>query len=134
MPFSPDSALTAKALSMAWKARGKLANLLHHSGQGSHYTSRTFRHLLWRCQIKQSLSRRGNCWHNSPVERFFRTLKTAWLPDNGYVNFSEASTAIMNYITGYYSQLRPHQYNGCLTPNESERLFWRNSNAVASFA
>ncbi|WP_300004821.1 IS3 family transposase [uncultured Cedecea sp.] len=134
MSFSPNSALTGKALSMAWEARGKPANLLYHSDQGSHYTSRNFRQLLWRCQIKQSLSRRGNCWDNSPMERFFRSLKTEWVPDNGYVNFSEASTAITNYITGYYSQLRPHQYNGGLTPNESERLFWKNSKAVASFS
>lgn len=48
MSFFPDSALTAKALSMAWEARGKPANLLYHSDQGSHYTSRNFRQLLWR--------------------------------------------------------------------------------------
>lgn len=96
MSFSPGSALTAKALSMAWEARGESANLLYHSDQGSHYTSRNFRQLLWRYQIKQSLSRRGNCWDNSPMERFFRSLKTEWVPDNGYVNFSEASTAITN--------------------------------------
>ncbi|HHA0036577.1 TPA: IS3 family transposase [Yersinia enterocolitica] len=134
MSFFPDSALTGKALSMAWDARGKPANLLYHSDQGSHYTSRNFRQLLWRYQIKQSLSRRGNCWDNSPMERFFRSLKTEWVPDNGYANFSEARTAITNYIMGYYSQLKPHQYNGGLTPNESERLFWKNSKAVASFA
>ncbi len=46
------------------------------------------------------------------MERIFRSLKTEWIPGNGYANFSEASTAIMNYITGYYSQLRPHHYNG----------------------
>jgi len=68
------------------------------------------------------------------MERFFRSLKTERVPDTGYVNFSEASMAITNYITGYYSQLRPHQYNGGLTPNESERLFWINSKDVASFA
>lgn len=133
MSFFPDAALTGKALSMAWESRGKLANLLYHSDQGSHYTSSNFRQLLWRYQIKQSLSRRGNCWDNSPMERFFRSLKTEWVPENGYVNFSEASVAITNYITGYYSQFRPHQYNGGLTPNESERLFWKNAKAVANF-
>lgn len=133
MSFFPDAALTGKALSMAWESRGKLANLLYHSDQGSHYTSSNFRQLLWRYQIKQSLSRRGNCWDNSPMERFFRSLKTEWVPENGYVNFSEASVAITNYITGYYSQFRPHQYNGGLTPNESERLFWKNSKDVANF-
>ncbi len=68
------------------------------------------------------------------MERFFRSLKTEWVLGNGYVNFSEASTAITNYITEYYSQPRPHQYNGGLTPNESARLFWKNSKVMASFA
>ncbi|RWX52799.1 IS3 family transposase, partial [Photobacterium chitinilyticum] len=40
---------------------------------------------------------------------------------------------IINYITGYYSQVRPHQYNGGLTPNESERRFWLTHKTVASF-
>lgn len=62
MSFAPDSRLTAKALEMAWEVRGKPAKVIFHSDQGSHYTSRQFRQLLWRYQIKQSMSRRGNCW------------------------------------------------------------------------
>nr|BAX56799.1 transposase [Vibrio parahaemolyticus]BAX57062.1 transposase [Vibrio parahaemolyticus] len=53
---------------------------------------------------------------------------------SGYRNFSEAKENITRYITGYYSQLRPHQYNGGLTPNESERLYWENSKTVAKFS
>lgn len=106
---------------------------MFHSDQGSHYTSTHFSQLLWRYQIKQSLSRRGNCWDNSPMERFFRSLKTEWVPDTGYSHFSEAQRSITNYITGSYSQFRPHQYNDGLTPNESERLFWKKSKTVASF-
>ena len=52
----------------------------------------------------------------------------------GYRSFSEAQQQITRYIVGYYSQLRPHQYNGGLTPNESERLFWENSRIVANFS
>ncbi|WP_114987154.1 IS3 family transposase [Pragia fontium] len=133
MSFSPDSVLTGKALTMAWESRRKPAGVMYHSDQGSHYTSREFRRLLWRYRIKQSMSRRGNCWDNSPMERFFRSLKSEWVPNCGYANFSEANMAITNYIIGYYSQLRPHQYNGGLTPNESERLFWENSKTVANF-
>lgn len=133
MSFSPDSALTGKALTMAWEARGKPADVMYHSDQGSHYTSKEFRRLLWRYRIKQSMSRRGNCWDNSPMERFFRSLKSEWVPNCGYANFGEANNAITNYIIGYYSQLRPHQYNGGLTPNESERLFWESSKTVANF-
>ncbi|HFI9513434.1 TPA: IS3-like element IS911 family transposase, partial [Escherichia coli] len=119
MSFSPDSRLTMKALEMAWETRGKPGGVMFHSDQGSHYTSRQFRQLLWRYQITQSMSRRGNCWDNSPMERFFRSLKNEWMPVVGYVSFSEAAHAITDYIVGYYSALRPHEYNGGLPPNES---------------
>lgn len=72
-------------------------------------------------------------WNNSPMERFFRSLKNEWMPVVGYVSFSEAAHAITDYIVGYYSALRPHEYNGGLPPNESENRYWKNSNAVASF-
>ncbi|BDY37292.1 hypothetical protein MUTS2_00930 (plasmid) [Escherichia coli] len=51
----------------------------------------------------------------------------------GYVSFSEAAHAITDYIVGYYSALRPHEYNGGLPPNESENRYWKNSNSVAGF-
>jgi len=107
---------------------------LFPSDQGSHYTSRQIRQLLWRYRIRQSMSRRGNCWDNSPMERFFRSLKNEWVPVTGYINFSEAAHAITDYIVGYYSSVRPHDYNGELPPNESENRYWKNSKAVASFS
>ena len=125
MSFSPDSRLTMKALEMAWETRGKPVGVMFHSDQGSHYTSRPFRQLLWRYRIRQSMSRRGNCWDNSPMERFFRSLKNEWIPVVGYVSFSEAAHAITDYIVGYYSALRPHEYNGGLPPNESENRYWK---------
>ncbi|ELY1864398.1 IS3 family transposase [Serratia marcescens] len=134
MSFSPDSKLTIRALEMAWEARGKPAGVMFYSDQGSHYTSRQFRQLLWRCRIRQSMSRRGNCWDNSPMERFFRSLKNEWVPVTGYINFSDAAHAITDYIVGYCSSLRPHDYNGGLPPNESENRYWKNSKAVASFS
>ncbi|CAB5683386.1 Uncharacterised protein [Serratia marcescens] len=68
------------------------------------------------------------------MERFFRSLKTEWVPTKGYNSFSEAQNTIIRYITGYYSAIRPHWYNGGLTPNESERLYYLQSNAVASIS
>lgn len=134
MSLSPDSKLTGKALTMAYESRGKPDGVMFHSDQGSHYTSRYYLQLLWRYRIKQSLSRRGNCWDNAPMERFFRSLKTEWVPVTGYRSFAEARQEIIRYIIGYYSRLRPHQYNGGLTPNESERLYWANSKTVANFS
>ncbi|HFK6662523.1 IS3 family transposase [Escherichia coli] len=125
MSFSPDSRLTMKALEMAWETRGKPGGVMFHSDQGSHYTSRQFRQLLWRYRIRQSMSRRGNCWDNSPMERSFRSLKNEWVPATGYVSFSDAAHAITDYIVGYYSALRPHEYNGGLPPNESENRYWK---------
>ncbi|WDE08751.1 DDE-type integrase/transposase/recombinase [Thalassomonas viridans] len=134
MSLSPDTALTSKALTMAWESRGRPEGLMFYSDQGSRYTSRKFRQVIWRYQIKQSLSRRGNCWDNSPMERFFRSLKTEWVPKVGYKNFAEAKKKVTDYILGYYSQVRPHQYNGGISPNESERRYWIYYKTVANFS
>ncbi|WP_418113763.1 IS3 family transposase [Vibrio scophthalmi] len=134
MSLSLDSRLTGKALSMAYESRGKPKCVMFRSHQGSHYTCRKYCQLLWRFQIKQSLSRRGNCSDNAPMERFFRSLKTEWVPTVGYRSFAEAQQEITRYIIGYCCQLRPHQYNGGLNPNESERLYWENSKTVANFS
>lgn len=68
------------------------------------------------------------------MERFFRSLKkTEWVPRQVIEVFTEAQYQIIRYMTGYYSQLRPHQYNGGLTPNKLERLYWKNSKTVTNF-
>lgn len=132
MSHSPDSELTTKALTMAYELRGRPSGVIFHSDQGTHYTSRKFRQRLWRYKIKQSMSRRGNCWDNAPMERFFRSLKTEWIPTIGYRTFNEAKIDITKYIIGYYSQARPHQHNGGLAPNESEKRYWQNYKTVAN--
>jgi len=133
MSFSPNSQLTSQALTMAFESRGRPEKVMFHSDQGTHYTSRAFRQALWRYQMKQSMSRRGNCWDNSPMERFFRSLKTEWVPQIGYHSFDEAKRSVWDYIIGYYSQIRPHRHNDGLAPNIAERQFWKNSNNVAKF-
>ncbi|HDT4958649.1 TPA: transposase, partial [Enterobacter kobei] len=89
------------------------------------------RQLPWRYRIRQSMSRRGNCWDNSPMERFFRSVKNEWVPVTCNINFSDAAQAITDYIVGYYSTLRPHEYNGGLPP---ESRYWKNSKSVASLS
>jgi putative transposase len=131
MSHSPDSNLTCQALTMAFESRGRPKEVMYHSDQGSHYTSRQFRQLVWRYRLTQSMSRRGNCWDNSPMERFFRSLKTEWIPTTGYCSFSEAKHGINDYIIGYYSEFRPHSYNGGLTPNESEYRYRKYYKHVA---
>ena len=68
------------------------------------------------------------------MERFFRSLKTEWIPTTGYRSFTEAENAVVKYIIGYYSQVRPHSYNGGLTPNESEKRYWLEYKSVAKIS
>jgi putative transposase len=116
---SPDSQLTAKALQMAYEARGRPQGLMFHSDQGCHYTSLHFRQQLWRYQIKQSMSRRGNCWDNAPMERFFRSFKTEWMPTLGYQYFNQAEIDIAAYMK-YYNYQRGHSYNHYQSPANAE--------------
>jgi putative transposase len=129
---SPNSELTASALAMAYESRHRPGGVLFHSDQGSHYTSLEFRQFLWRYQINQSMSRRANCWDNSPMERFFRSIKTEWVPVLGYRSFADAKRALLNYMTGYYSQTRPHQDNGGLPLNQAEALHYSSSKSAAN--
>ncbi|AUK23848.1 hypothetical protein CR534_24080 [Escherichia coli] len=128
-----EEARTFEQLAVEWHATNKKWSEEHSRRVLKSLEDNLFRQLLWRYQIRQSMSRRGNCWDNSPMERFFRSLKNEWMPVVGYVSFSEAAHAITDYIVGYYSALRPHEYNGGLPPNESENRYWKNSNSVASF-
>lgn len=66
--------------------------------------------------VMQSMSRRGNCLDNSPMERVFRSLKSEWLPKGGYDDFSHAVRDINQWINGYYNVYRPHTNNGGLPP------------------
>ncbi|USE35967.1 IS3 family transposase [Endozoicomonas sp. SCSIO W0465] len=117
---NPDADLVVKALDMAYQLRGKPCKVLFHSDQGSQYTSRKFRQRLWRYRMTQSMSRRGNCWDNSPMERLFRILKTEWVPSTGYMSLAEARKDIGHYLMEYYNYQRPHQYNDGVPPALAE--------------
>ena len=118
---NPDADLVTKALDMAYEQRGKPQGLLFHSDQGSQYGSRHFRQRLWRYRISQSMSRRGNCYDNSPMERVFRSLKTEWIPSVGYMSVQQAQRDISHYLMHRYNWIRPHQFNGGLTPAQAEK-------------
>ena len=118
----PDSSLTCRALNMAFESRGWPEGVMFHSDQGCHYTSRQFRQTLRQHGIVQSMSRRGNCWDNAPIERFFRSLKTEWIPAEGYANPDAARADVLRYLTGYYNQLRLHSSNNYRTPAAMEAL------------
>ena len=118
---SPNSALTIKALNMAYSLRGQPKGVMFHSDQGCQYSSLAYQQQLWRKRFVQSMSRRGNCWDNAPMERVFRSYKSEWMPKEGYRNLNEAIKDIGYYLMSYYNEQRPHSYNGGLTPVQAEK-------------
>ncbi|PRD30520.1 UNVERIFIED_CONTAM: insO2 [Trichonephila clavipes] len=116
----PDADLVVQALDMAYEQRGRPQGLMFHSDQGGQYASRKFRQRLWRYRIEQSMSRRGNCWDNSPMERLFRSLKSEWVPNVGYMTAQEAHRDISHYLMHRYNWIRPHQLNDGLAPAVAE--------------
>jgi putative transposase len=121
MSESPDTKLTLKALEMTHRMRGKPKQVMFHSDQGCQYSSLEYRQRLWQCRMIQSMSRRGNCWDNAPMERVFRSLKSEWVPDLGYQNLDQAIKEISYYLMTYYNEQRPHKHNNGLTPVMKEK-------------
>ncbi len=97
----PNTDLTLRALRMAYESRGCPKGVLFHSDQGCQYTSQAFVQQLSNYGLKQSMSRRGNCWDNAPMERFFRSYKTEWMPFYGYAHVDQAQKDIARYIHYY---------------------------------
>ena len=116
MSAKPDADLVVKALDRAYEMRGRPSGVLFHSDQGSQYSSRHFRQRLWRYRMTQSMSRRGNCWDNAPMERLFRSLKTEWVPTVGYMTAALAEQDIGRYLMQCYNWTRPHQHNSLVPP------------------
>lgn len=117
-----DSEIVTKALKMAYLLRGMPKDVLFHSDQGSQYGSIGFRSYLKLYGMQQSMSRKGNCWDNAPMERLFRSLKTEWIPKHGYKGFDQAKKDIGEYLMGYYNTIRPHCYNNGIAPVWAEKL------------
>ena len=115
-----DANLVSKALRMATELRKSPPGVMFHSDQGCQYTSRKFQEELKRHDILQSMSRRGQCWDNAPTERFFGTLKSEWVPRDGYSAVEEAKTDMTRFFM-YYNRTRLHSYNNYLSPIAMEQ-------------
>ena len=115
--------LVLDALVMALWRRGKPTELLHHSDQGSQYTSEDFQRLLSAEGITCSMSRRGDCWDNSAVESFFASLKKERVYRTTYPTRDAARADIFDYIEAFYNSRRRHSTLGQVSPNEFERSY-----------
>lgn len=112
--------LVNDALLMAIWKRKPDKGLLWHSDRGSQYASDSHRKLLKRFGIRQSMSRKGNCWDNSVSESFFHTLKTELTYHQTYVSREEAKQSIFEYIEVFYNRERLHSANGYKSPVDFE--------------
>ncbi len=115
-------ALVIRALMMAINLRQPPRGLLHHSDRGSQYASHAYRQLLQQHGMIASMSRKGNCWDNAPVERFFDSLKREWTDGRLYRTRDEAVADIRTYISAYYNSKRLHSTLGCTTPIDYENI------------
>jgi putative transposase len=113
--------LVADALMMAVWRRGKPNELLHHSDQGSQYTSEQFQRLMADSGIVCSMSRSGNVWDNAAMESFFSSLKTERVGRKTYRTRNQARADVFDYIERFYNSARRHSTIGYLSPVEFER-------------
>lgn len=108
MSDSLERHLVIAALQMAIHRRQPPPGLRHHSDRGSQYASDDYQALLTYHQIQASMSRKGNCYDNAPMESFFGTLKTELSHHCHYQTKAEAKTAIFEYIEVFYNRCRRH--------------------------
>ena len=112
--------LVIEALNMALGYRQPEGALLHHSDRGPQYTSDDFRELLARHGIQCSMSGRGSCYDNAPVESFFSLLKRERVRRQNYCTREQAKADVFDYIECFYNRRRSHTYLNYLSPVEYE--------------
>lgn len=115
-----ERTLVIDALKMALQRRCPGPGLLHHSDRGSQYASGDYQRLLREASIICSMSRRGNCWDNAPVESFFSTLKRERVYHRRYRSRAEARADVFAYIEVWYNRKRRHSSLGYVSPSEYE--------------
>jgi putative transposase len=120
MSSSMAAQLVTDALIMAIWRRGKPDSLLHHSDQGSQYTSEQFQRLMADHGITCSMSRSGNVWDNAAMESFFSSLKTERTARKVYRTRDDAKADVFDYIERFYNPRRRHSTLGYLSPVEYE--------------
>lgn len=106
---------------MAWQWRRPAPGLVHHSDQGNQYRAGLYQQLLTRRSVVPSMSRKGNCYDNAPVESFFSSLKNELVRHRQFQHHPDAWYAIAEHIEVFYNRQRLHQALGYPSPEEFEQ-------------
>jgi putative transposase len=126
-----DGELTRSALALALGTRRPDSQLLHHSDRGSQYCANAYREQLADAGIKVSMSRRGNCYDNAPMESANGTVKVERVHDQHYATRQQAIDDLTAYF-GYYNTERRHSALGYLSPARFERRWNDQHNGIAN--
>ena len=113
--------LTIAALTMAIQRQKPPPGLTHHSDRGRQYAAAGYRKVHDAAGMIQSMSRKGNCWDNAPMESCFGTLKTELVHQACYPTRDAARHDLFAYIERYYNRQRLHSALGYITPEQAER-------------
>jgi len=116
--------LVMQSLFRAVAKKRPAAGLIHHSDRGSQYCSLKYRELLSQFEMKASMSRKGNCYDNAPMESFWGTLKNELIHHRRYATRQEAMREITEYIEVFYNRQRRQRKLGYLTPAGYERRYY----------
>lgn len=117
--------LTGQALFMALKNKRPPVGLIHHSDRGSQYCSQYYREIQQQSGIKTSMSRKGNCYDNAPMESFWGTLKNESLSHYRFSTRESAAAVVREYIEIFYNRQRRHSRLGYLSPAVFEKNYYR---------
>jgi transposase InsO family protein len=114
--------LVIDALRMAWFRRQPASGLIFHSDRGSQYCSREFQDTLKGYSMRSSMSRKGDCWDNSPTESFWGSLKVGRLYGRRFETRRAAMDEVIDWL-GFYDQRRLHSTLGYVSPMQFERAW-----------
>ncbi len=117
-----DRMLTLTALETALRVRRPSPGLIHHTDRGSQYAAYEYQKRLEQAQARSSMSRKGDCYDNAPMESFFSTLKRERVHRRRYWTRSEATDDLGDYIDGFYNLTRRHSELGGVSPVQYETM------------
>jgi putative transposase len=116
--------LVADALRAAYWRKKPKPGLMHHSDRGSQYCSAAYRALQASYGMKASMSRKGNCWDNAPMESFFGVLKTESLHHYRFATREQARHVVFEYIEVFYNRIRRHAKIGNQVPADFANQYY----------
>jgi putative transposase len=124
MGDSPNAALHEAALTMAIEQRQPGVGLIHHTDRGMLYRTGSYRALLGKAGMCQSMSGRKSAYDNAMAESFFSNLKNEWVHHCDYATREQARSSIFDYIELFYNRHRIHQSLGYQTPAQFEESYF----------